>query len=114
MVTGLGFQYCHLSSPLYGLMANRYRMGSAVTPAPGGRVLHPHGHSVVMVQSACALFNQARDFDCSRILSHFSRNESHDGIVTVAGKLSGFESFYGLFTGYRKLYQGECMRRINI
>lgn len=78
-------------------MANRYRMGSAVTPAPGGRVLHPHGHSVVMVQSACALFNQARDFDCSRILSHFSRNESHNGIVTVAGKLSVKESKNGIF-----------------
>ena len=53
-ITRLGFQYCHLSSPLYGLKTTRYRRGSAVTPAPGGRVSHPHGLSVIMVLLACA------------------------------------------------------------
>jgi hypothetical protein len=36
MDTGLGFQWSHLSSPLYGLMASRYRRGSAFTAAPAG------------------------------------------------------------------------------
>jgi hypothetical protein len=39
-------------------MASRYRRGSAVTPAPGGRVLHPHGHSVIMVLMAFASFTK--------------------------------------------------------
>ena len=38
-----------LSSPLYGLMASRYRRGSAFTWHLQGRDFHPHGHSVVKV-----------------------------------------------------------------
>ncbi|MCS6792559.1 MAG: hypothetical protein N3E45_10735 [Oscillatoriaceae bacterium SKW80] len=30
MDTRLGFQHCHLSTPLHGLMTNRYRGSSAV------------------------------------------------------------------------------------
>lgn len=58
MVTGLGFQHCHLFAPLLGLMASRYRGGDAFTPAPGGRVLHPHGHLVVKVLMAFASFTK--------------------------------------------------------
>ena len=45
--TNLGCQYLYLSSPLLGLRASRYRGGSAVTPAPGGKVSHLHHQSVV-------------------------------------------------------------------
>ncbi len=38
-----------LFTPLYGLMASRYRRGDAVTPAPGERDLHPHDYQVVKV-----------------------------------------------------------------
>jgi len=39
-----------LFSPLYGLMASRYRRGDAVTTAPVGRDFHPHGCQVVKVR----------------------------------------------------------------
>ncbi|MEA5628371.1 hypothetical protein [Nostoc sp. UHCC 0251] len=48
-LTGLGYQFYFLFFPLYGLMASRYRREVAVTAAPAGWDLHPHGHSVVMV-----------------------------------------------------------------
>ena len=35
-----------LFTPLYGLMASRYRRGDAVTTALVGRDFHPHGYSV--------------------------------------------------------------------
>ena len=74
MGTELGFQHCHLFTPLLGLMASRYRGGDAFTPAPGGRVLHPHGHSVIMVLMAYASFTKPV------IPKHFylfRQNESH-------------------------------------
>lgn len=52
--TDLGYQWSHLSFPLQALMASRKPGGDAVTPAPGGRVFHPHGLSVVMVLMAFA------------------------------------------------------------
>jgi hypothetical protein len=56
--TGLGFQCYHLFAPLHGLKTTRYRGGDAVTPAPGGRVLHPHGLSVILVLLAYALVSK--------------------------------------------------------
>jgi hypothetical protein len=64
-------------------MASREPRGDAFTPAPGGRVLHPHGHSVILVLMACASNTQACSFDCSRVLSHFLQNESHQFAVIV-------------------------------
>jgi hypothetical protein len=74
MVTRLGFQYCHLFTPLPGLMASRYRGGDAFTPAPGGRVLHPHGRSVVMVLMAYASLAKPAIL---KYFYSFWQNESH-------------------------------------
>ncbi|MBD2014681.1 hypothetical protein H6F96_11965 [Microcoleus sp. FACHB-53] len=74
MGTGLGFQYCHLFTPLQALMASRKPGGDAFTPAPGGRVLHPHGHSVIVVLMACASFTK---FVIPKYCYLFRRNESH-------------------------------------
>lgn len=52
--TGLGFQYYLLFIPLQALMASLEPGDDAVTPAPGGWDLHPHGHLIIMVLSACA------------------------------------------------------------
>ncbi|WP_144238158.1 hypothetical protein [[Scytonema hofmanni] UTEX B 1581] len=51
-------------------MTSRYRGGDAFTPAPGGRVLRPHGHSVVMVLMACASFTKPAILE---ITTHFDR-----------------------------------------
>ena len=49
MGTSLGCQLYHLFTPLYGLMASRYRRGDALTPAPGEKDFHLHGYQVVKV-----------------------------------------------------------------
>jgi hypothetical protein len=52
MVTELGFQCCHLFTPLQVLMASLEPGGDAFTPAPGGWDLHPQGYSIILVQMA--------------------------------------------------------------
>lgn len=74
MGTRLGFQYCHLFTPLLGLRTSRYRGGDAFTPAPGGRVLHPHGHSVIMVLMAYTSFTKPA---IPKYYYLFQQNESH-------------------------------------
>jgi hypothetical protein len=93
-VTELGFQHCHLSSPLYGLTTIRYRRGSAVTPAPGGRGLHPHSHLVVMILMAFASITKPV---IPKYFYLFRQNESHcqNNIVTYIEQL---------YLRYTKLY----------
>ncbi len=74
MDTRLGFQYCHLFTPLQALMASRKPGGDAFTPAPGGRVFHPHGHSVIMVLMACASYTKSA---IPKYVYLFRQNESH-------------------------------------
>ncbi|MEP0830672.1 hypothetical protein NDI48_05555, partial [Microcoleus sp. AS-A8] len=78
-------QYCHLFTPLLGLMTSRFRGGDAFTPAPGGRVLHPHGHSVIMVLMACASFTKSVIPKYGYL---FRRNESH--LLHLYPKLNKF------------------------
>jgi len=63
MGVGQGYLQSHLSFPLYGLMASRYRRESAVTWHLQERDSHPHGHSVVMV-----LFQSIRGTGAMRII----------------------------------------------
>jgi len=75
MGTGLGFQYCRLFIPLQVLMASLKPGDDAFTPAPGGRVLHPHGHLVVMALMACASITKPI---IPKYYYLFRWNESHD------------------------------------
>ena len=85
--TRLGFQYCHLFTPLQALMASRKPGGDAVTPAPGGRVLHPHGHSVIIGCLACASFTKPA---IPKYYYLFRQNESHlfNRLIPCSGRIS--------------------------
>jgi hypothetical protein len=74
MGAGLGFQQSHLFTPLQALMASREPGGDAFTPAPGGRVLHPHGHSVILVLMAYASLTRSAILEYCYL---FRQNESH-------------------------------------
>ena len=51
-------------------MASREPGGDAVTPAPGGRVFHPHGLFSYHGSVGLRLSFQACDFDFLSVISH--------------------------------------------